>query len=79
MQQGRLRCNEQIVAADRSSDLFEPSADLGISGIGGRLEREHVQCVKYRFQLHRQRSSVAQFCGDDDAGADLGLALTAST
>ena len=55
-----LSRNEQIVAADWPSDLFDPGADQGISGIGGRLEGEYVQRAKYCFQLRRQpwRSSV---------------------
>src|SRR5438270_13433756 len=59
--------NEQIVAADRSTDLFEPGADQGIGGIGRCLEGEYFQPAKYRFQLRRQSwrpsltSAVAPF------------------
>src|ERR1700730_15325609 len=47
----RLSGDKQIVTADRSTDLFDPGAEQGISGIGGRLEGEYVQRAKYRFQL----------------------------
>jgi hypothetical protein len=69
--------DKQIVAANRSADLFEPGADLPISRIGRCGEREHVKRAEHHLELSREpwrslfRSSVAQFCRDDGAGADL--------
>src|SRR5437667_7305266 len=57
-----LSGNEQIVTADRPADLFEPSADQAIDGIGGHLERENVEDAKHRLELCR-KSRRCPFCG----------------
>src|ERR1700730_6612561 len=44
----RLSGDKQIVAADWPSDLFDPGADQGISGIGGRLAGGNTQSVNSR-------------------------------
>src|SRR5262249_31647578 len=74
-----LSGDKQIVAANRSADLFEPGADLAISRVGRCSKGEHVKRAEHRLQLSREPrgslfcSSVTQFCRDDDAGADLRL------
>jgi antitoxin component YwqK of YwqJK toxin-antitoxin module len=49
-----LSGDEQIVAADRRSCLFEASAERAIDGVGWRLERQNVKRAEHRLKLSGQ-------------------------
>jgi len=75
-----LRGDQQIVAADRLAKLFQSGAKHSIHTIGWGLEGQDFDGPEHCRELSRKsrRSpfcrSITQFSGDDDAGADRGLA-----
>lgn len=76
----RLGGDEEIVGSDQFTPGFESSAQIAISHIDGRLEREDVQGSDHRFDLGGEaerpllHSAVSQFGRDDDARTDVILA-----
>ena len=49
-----LSGDEQIVAADRLTGLFEAGAKQAVGGVGWRLEGQNVKRAEHRFKLSRE-------------------------
>ncbi len=74
-----LGSNEQIVRADRFAALLKTNSDQSIRMIGRCVERQNFEdpenCGELRGESWRSflYKAVTQFCGNNDAGANLGF------
>ena len=70
-------CNEHVVAADRFTRGFQLRTDGAVFAVGGSIEWQHVHFSEQIFDSLEQPfratlcTSVPQFSGHDDAGANV--------
>jgi len=75
-----MRRDQQVVGADGQPTALHGVTNGHVVSIGVCCKRQDLNRPENRFDLFLEpgrtaaRSAVAQFAGDDDAGADLGFA-----